>query len=403
MMLLRILTLIAAAVAGCVQAQPKGDDLMLEMNQAFRQGNRQKLAQLLPQVRGHALEPWAAYWELKSRLDTASAQEVQDFFARYPGTYQEDRLRNDWLLLLGQRRDWTNFEAEYPKYRMNDDREVRCYALLVTHVREGAAAPASLSDEVRRNWFAQRDADDGCTLAASRFIGDTLGAQRMTANDAWRKARLARRGQSPARRRGRRWRSWRPNPWASSSELNSSPARFLTSRVVVASKARKEMMVLALIKLAASDADNAATQLENKWGPQLTPEERNWVWGVIGKQAAQRLSNDALDYYAKVSRDNDLTDDMLAWKVRAALARGPRPAVAGRAAGHRRHERARPAPSRPGSTGRRAPCWRRAAIRAAPRPQKLLESHRLGARLLRAAGAGGAGPARSPCRRGRRR
>ena len=116
------------------------------MQQAFRQGNRPRLAQLLPQVRGHVLEPWAAYWELRSRLDTAAPQEVQDFFTRYAGTYQEDRMRNDWLLLLGQRRDWTAFEAEYPKYRMNDDREVRCYGLLVRYVREGAAAPSGLAD-----------------------------------------------------------------------------------------------------------------------------------------------------------------------------------------------------------------------------------------------------------------
>jgi len=318
MRLLRILTLIALAVAGQVQAQPKGDDAILEMNQAFRQGNRPKLTQLLPQARGHALEPWAAYWELKARLDTASPQEVQDFFARYPGTYQEDRLRNDWLLLLGQRRDWTNFEADYPKYRMNDDREVRCYALLVQHVREGDAAPPNLADEVRHHWFAQRDAEDGCTLAASRLIGDTKGPKRMTANDAWRKARVALEAGRP-RAAATAVEIVAPDALAQLQEINNSAARYLTSRVVVASKARKEMMVLALIKLAATDADSAAYQLDNKWGPQLSPEERNWVWGVLGKQSAQRLGNDALNHYANVTRDKDLTDDMLAWKVRAAL------------------------------------------------------------------------------------
>ena len=318
MRLLRILTLIAVSVVGPAQAQPRGDDLIVEMNQAYRQANRPKLAQLLPQVRGHVLEPWAAYWELKSRLDTATAQEVQDFFAHYAGTYQEDRLRNDWLLLLGQRRDWTNFEAEYPRYRMNDDREVRCYALLVAHVREGTAAPAAQSEEVRRNWFAQRDADDGCTLAASRLIGDTRGPGRMTPGDAWRKARLAIEANRP-RAAAAAVEIVAPELLPQLHELNSSPARYLTSRVVVASKARKEMMVLALIRLATTDPDSTAAQLDSKWGPQLTPEERNWVWGVLGKQAAQRLGNNALDYYAQVSRDNDLSDDMLAWKVRAAL------------------------------------------------------------------------------------
>ena len=155
-----ILTLIVAAVACGVQAQSRGDDLILDMNQAYKRGDTRKLSQMLPQLRGHALEPWAAYWELRARLDSASVQEIQDFMSRYAGTYQEDRLRNDWLLMLGQRRDWTTFEAEYPKFRMNDDREVRCYALLVQHITQGAAAPATLADEVRRNWFAQREADE---------------------------------------------------------------------------------------------------------------------------------------------------------------------------------------------------------------------------------------------------
>ncbi|NSL62402.1 lytic transglycosylase domain-containing protein, partial [Bacillus cereus] len=62
--------------------------------------------------------------------------------------------------------------------------------------------------------------------------------------------------------------------------------------------------------------------LDSKWGVQLSPEERNWVWGVIGKQTAIALSPDALGYFGNVSKDADLTDDMLGWKVRAALRAG---------------------------------------------------------------------------------
>jgi soluble lytic murein transglycosylase len=86
---------------------------------------------------------------------------------------------------------------------------------------------------------------------------------------------------------------------------------------------RREMVGLALIKLATTDLDNAAAQLENKWGPQLHPEERDWIWGVIGRQAAQRLNPDAIGYFSKVQRDKNLSDELLAWKVRAAL-RAPR-------------------------------------------------------------------------------
>ncbi len=321
MKLRTILTLIVAALAAAAQAQGRGDELILEMGQAFRQGNKARLAQLLPQARGHVLEPWAAYWELRARLDTATPQEVQDFFSRYAGTYQEDRLRNDWLLLLGQRRDFTTFADEYPRFRMNDDPQVRCYALLVQHLREGASAPPALAEEVRRLWLGLREADDGCTLAASRLVSDAPGRGRLTQADVWRKARLAVENNRP-RAAAAAVEIVAPDAVPLLNELTASPARFLTSRVTAASRMRKEMVTLALIRLAAGDAESAASQLENKWGPQLTPEERNWVWGVLGKQAAQRLGADALDHYARVSRDADLSDDMLAWKVRAALRAG---------------------------------------------------------------------------------
>ena len=320
-----ILTSIVLVLGGGAQAQPApGDDVLLEMGQAFRQGNRARLAQLLPQARGHALEPWAAYWELRARLDTATPQEVQDFFARYPGSYQEDRLRNDWLLVLGQRRDWAAFAAEHAKFRMNDDPQVRCYGLLVQFMREGAGAPPGLADEVRRLWHGLREADDGCTLAARTLITEGQGRNRLSAADAWRKARLATEANRP-RVAAAAVEIAAPDAVPLLAEINASPAKFLTSHRLAITRARKEMTTLALIKLATSDADNAASQLENRWGMQLTAEERNWVWGVLGKQAAQRLGNDALAHYGKVSRDADLSDDLLSWKARAALRAGPAP------------------------------------------------------------------------------
>ena len=335
MQLLRaILTpLVAAAVlataAPLVQAQNRGDDTLLEMHQAFRKGDRKKLEQLLPAARGHALEPWAAYWELKLRLGEASPAEIQAFLKRYAGTYQEDRLRNDWLLLLGQRRDWSQFAEQHPSYRMSDDKEVRCYALLIETLK--GTAPATAADEVRRNWYAQRDSDDGCTHAA----GELYSYKQLTAHDVWRKARLA--------VEANRVRSARaaveivsPESSAQVKELMDSPTKYLQARATARGKVRQELVTLALIKLAQGDADNAATQLDNKWSVHLSPEERNWVWGVIGKQAAQRLSSDAVTYFGNVTKDSDLTDDLLGWKARAALRAGQWKVVRKAYAGHAR-------------------------------------------------------------------
>ena len=101
-----------AAAASAPPQNTEADAVLLDMAEAFKRGDSKRLTQLLPKARGHVLEPWAAYWELRARLDQASEAQVRDFLTRYANSYQEDRLRNDWLLLLGSRRDWTTLAQE---------------------------------------------------------------------------------------------------------------------------------------------------------------------------------------------------------------------------------------------------------------------------------------------------
>ncbi|MFN9475540.1 transglycosylase SLT domain-containing protein [Acidovorax sp.] len=320
MQLLQILTpllvsAVLATTAPLVQAQTKADDTLLEMQQACKRGDRKKLEQLLPAARGHVLDPWAAYWELRLRLAEASPSEIQSFMQRYAGSYQEDRLRNDWLLLLGQRRDWAQFAEQHPSYRMSDDREVRCYALLIDDIK-GSPQPGAAED-IKRNWYALRDADDGCTHAASQLYAN----KKLSALDVWRKARFAVDANRPRVARNA-VEIVAPDAVAQVKELMDAPTKYLTSRATARGQVRQELVTLALIKLASGDPDNAAAQLEGKWGVHLSPEERNWVWGVIGKQQAQKLSSDANRAFSNITRDADLNDDILGWKVRAALRAG---------------------------------------------------------------------------------
>ena len=315
-----VVVAVLAAGAPLVQAQNRGDDTLLEMQQAFRKGDRKKLEQLLPAVRGHALEPWAAYWELKARLNEATSQEVQAFMQRYAGSYQEDRLRNDWLLLLGQRREWGQFADLHPHYRMSDDREVRCYALLIGQIK--GTAPASAADDVRSNWYALRDADDGCTHAA----GELYSYKKLSALDIWRKARL---GAEANRSRVVRAavEIVAPDVLTQLKEVLDAPSKYLLARNMAGSRVRQELVLLALIRLASGDPDSAAHQLDSKWSEYLSAEERNWAWGVIGKSAAQKLSGSAHGYFSNVTRNSHLNDDLLGWKVRAALRAGQWKAV----------------------------------------------------------------------------
>jgi soluble lytic murein transglycosylase len=319
---------------GVPQALTAGDEALLEMAQAFKRGDRKRLAAALPALRGHTLEPWAAYWEIKARLDEASASEVQEFLSRYAGTYQEDRLRNDWLLLLGLKRDWANFAAEHPRYRMGDDKEVRCYALGLALQRGSSSGTGALAgsdsdaaaQEVRKNWLGQREADDGCAWAAERFVD----ARKLTPADAWRKARLSIEANRPRAVR-RAVDIADAQAGGRAAELLANAPKFLASQVGsggglsgglgggsgVGSTA-KELTVLALVKMAMSDTDAAEAAL-TRWGTRLGDEDRNWVWGLIGRQIASRLGPDAVDKFSRVTRDADLSDDALGWKVRANL------------------------------------------------------------------------------------
>ena len=147
---------------------------MLDARDAFRKKDRARLAALSAQAAAerNPLAMWVDYWELTNRIGDADQAELSAFAQRWSGTYVEDRLRNDWLLELGRRRDWANFAAEYPRFRMNDDREVTCYALTVD-----ALAGKDVKDAALAAWLAQRDADDGCALLASTlFDAKQIGA-----------------------------------------------------------------------------------------------------------------------------------------------------------------------------------------------------------------------------------
>ena len=299
-------------------AQNKADDVILEMNQAFKKNDKAQLSRLLPKAKGHIMEPWAAYWELRVRLEQASTADIQEFLTRYAGTYVEDRLRNDWLLQLGRQRDGATFSQEYPRFRMNDDREVRCYALGT----DAFFQKPETASELKKHWYAQREPEEACTSLAEKLHG----AQKLDALDVWRKARLAIDNNRP------RVAQMALN--IESAELgkqailiHADPQKYLDKNILAFTKKRKELSVLALIRIANTDPDKAAQLIEKKWGLMLTKEEHNWAWGVIGKQAAQKLQSNANTYFNKVTRNQDLNDDLLIWKVRAALRQGDWKAV----------------------------------------------------------------------------
>ena len=234
------------------QAQAE-HQVVLDAREALRKKDRTQLVTASVAAQRHPLVQWIEYWELSNRLGGAQVDELEAFYARWPGTYVEDRLRNDWLLELGKRRDWANFSRDFPRFRMNDDREVTCYWLLTQHLNG-----QDVRDAARSAWFAQRDLDDGCNLLASTL----LAAGQLSANDAWQETHISVENNRP---RATRAAAGFVSPTAATTlaELWESPSRYLSRKPSGAHTA--ELVTLALLRLASSDPPAAAAQLSDRW------------------------------------------------------------------------------------------------------------------------------------------
>ena len=289
------------------------DEAITDMAQAYKARDHKRLASLLPQVRGYILEPWGAYWDLSARLDEAGPAEIQDFFTRYSGTYQEDKLRTEWLLQLGRNRDWAAFNREYPKYRMGDDKSVRCYGLLTEHLAHATDVTAA----VLHTWFSQKEADEGCAAAAEQLVKD----HSIQFAAVWPRARLG--FENDRLRVATQAVGILNDGWVKNvAEIYASPAKYLNDKLTAFRPKTRELVSLAIIRLAYLDVEAAAVEVNHlRWKAQLTQEERSWIWGVIGKRAALKMSNDAVGYFAQ-GQFSQMHEDHLAWAVRAALRAG---------------------------------------------------------------------------------
>src|SRR5512134_731975 len=119
----------ALALLVAVGAQAAAlDDEFLAAREAFRAGNAARLEKHAARLKGHLLEPYVDYWQLALRLERAPAGTVRAFLAANRDGPLAERLRHEWLKVLGRRGDWELFNAELPLLT-GDDIEITCYAL----------------------------------------------------------------------------------------------------------------------------------------------------------------------------------------------------------------------------------------------------------------------------------
>jgi soluble lytic murein transglycosylase len=320
----RNLTLVLCLLAPTAQAAARGnsvDEAVLAAYDAYHAGDPMKLARAAQQLpKDYVLEPYVAYWTLSLRLEDASDADVQAFLDKYSGTYVAKLLRADWLKVLGKRADWADFEKERASVA-SPDLETSCYGWLARIALGERVAPRALGSI----WLQPRELPNGCNalvdqLAARHAIG---------VDDVWRRVRvLFENGQIAEAKRTLDYLPKNELPNESNLTLAATRPQKLLGSVPLHAKTRadRELLVLATVRLARKDARAAAEALRGRLASLLDARDRAYLWAQIGYQGALAHEDQALEWYAEAD-DYPLSDTQRAWKARAALRAGDWQAV----------------------------------------------------------------------------
>ncbi|MDW3684838.1 transglycosylase SLT domain-containing protein [Cupriavidus sp. CV2] len=273
------------------------DDAFVALRDAARKNDVARTDAISATLVDYPISSYVEYFRIKpqmfdasglARIDAPDGQ-VRAYLQRYKGEAIADRMRNDWLLVLGKKRDWANFDVEYPQFVLKDDTQVECYALLSRALKGqnvAADARAALSDP--------RYYGEGCV----DLIGYLAQSKQIEPSDAAFQARQA---------------------------LEQNYVTLAGRIAATVPDARGDSDTLAtVVKMARNDPSQAAAYLSANAG-SLSREEQGAGWGVVGQFAAKKLAPEAAGYYRRqmdLGGNQWLSDETQEWRVRAALRQG---------------------------------------------------------------------------------
>lgn len=273
------------------------DDAFTALREAARKNDVDRANALSATLVDYPIPSYVEYFRIKPQMFDASGlaridapdDQVRAFLQRYKGEAIADRMRNDWLLVLGKKRDWANFDAEYPQFVLKDDTQVECYALL-----SRALKGQNVAADVRNVLNDVRYYGEGCV----DLISYLAQSQQIQRSDVAFQARQA---------------------------LEQNLITLAGKIAATVPDARVDSDTLAtIVKMARNDPSQAVAYLTASGG-SLSRDEQGAAWGVIGQYAAKKLLPDAAFYYRRqmdLGGNQWLSDETQEWRVRAALRQG---------------------------------------------------------------------------------
>lgn len=331
-----LICLILSLVCAAAHAQRRTpepatvDDAFLQLREAQRNFELERVQALLSRIpASYPLAMYADYWGLRVRMldkrgeptGQVSDAEIRAMIERYEDQFVGDRLRNDWLLLLGKRRDWALFDEQLPKFVLQDDPQLTCYALLSKLSRTQAAGQSALGEQAREllNKSSRDASGDGCIALTQSLVESGV----WSATELWERVRLLQEGNQLTASK----KLLALLPADQRPELGivdavwDAPMRWLAKSASIDTRGERELTVLALARAARQDSEQGNTTIIRDWAQRLTknhPRDARFVRMQVGIACAKRLGEDCAQWI-RGSLDTVATDEGLEWATRAAL------------------------------------------------------------------------------------
>ncbi|MFM9434422.1 soluble lytic murein transglycosylase [Janthinobacterium sp. CG_23.3] len=299
---------LAPAVCAAGAETRADDDAFLLLRDAVRQDDPAKADFYADRLGAYPIASYVDYYRLKPRIKTLSVEQFRDFLKRYEGSAIADRFRNDWLLELGRKRDWLNFDEQYPQFVLDDDIQLKCYAL-TSRVLKGQRVAA----EARALLLAPPGYGEAC----GGLITALAQSGQFDANDLWAQLRLA--GQSNATGPARRVMLLLGGSDSAIARAIDTPALTL-AKGAGAGRVEHETYLVALGRMAKTSVKLAALALRRAESG-LSEQERAIGWGNIALQASYALAPESAEYW-QGARGAPLSQEQMQWQTRIALRDG---------------------------------------------------------------------------------
>ena len=140
-------------------ADEADDARFLAAQDAFRVKNKNKLAQA-GSINNPALAPYEFFWKLSLNLNNESLEAIKSFLDDHPNTYLAEKLRSDWLRVLGQKGNWRVFDAEYALLPQ-PEQDLQCFNLQSKQSKQ-ANNDQTITNEINALWLELPDAPVAC-------------------------------------------------------------------------------------------------------------------------------------------------------------------------------------------------------------------------------------------------